>query len=104
MAPWARAVEELDWPRLALPHNINVSKRLIVVIRAGPQFLDSPGGGEAAGLYQAAVDQPSACIQAARKSGLTQVIVKVGAAEVVIPLHPIDDELDPPGCASSSSR
>jgi len=96
MAPWARAVEELDWPRLALPHNINVSKRLTVVIRAGAQFLDSPRRREAAGLYQAAVDQPSACIQAARKSGLTQVIVKVGAAEVVIPLHPIDDELDPP--------
>jgi hypothetical protein len=31
-----------------------------------------------------------ASIQAARKSGLTQVIVKVGAAEVVIPLVPDD--------------
>ena len=48
------------------------------------------------------MDQPSACIQAARKSGLTQVIVKVGAAEVVIPLHPIDDELDPPAASNNS--
>ena len=35
-----------------------------------------------------------ACIQAARKSGLKRLIVKVGAAEVVFPLCPDDKPIE----------
>jgi hypothetical protein len=43
-----------------------------------------------------------AIIRAARNEGLREVIVKVGAGSVVIPLRATDDEPDPPADNNNS--